>query len=143
MAEGTDIVNEIDQAVASLSETLYAKFVNFFDRPTLQDLERPRGNLRYLIVTGTYAYGEWRYGDDVRLVCMTENAESTFWSYVAEKLKLKESTDLPSNGVMELSSPAFSRTSDGTHGSLAEFATLSRKDKVRRISQTMYSLHRC
>ena len=133
MAGSTNIVAEIDQAVASLADTIYAKFVNFFDRSTLQDLERPRGNLRYLIITGTAAYGEWRYGDNVRLVCMTENAESTFWSYIAEKLKLKDGTALPTNGVMELSSPAFSRTKDGSHGGLAEFATLSRKDKVSRI----------
>lgn len=143
MADSPDIIKRIYLAVASLNATMNAKFINFFDRTTLDAIILAPGSARYVVTTGTLACGEWRDGDDVRLVCLTETSESLFWEYVAERLELKERTKMPASGtsIMELSSHAFSKALDGGASQLSEFATLSRKDQVWRPSQTFYFIH--
>ena len=134
-------VSNIDNAVLLLSEILDAKHVNFFDQATLEDLARPLGQWRYIIATGSYACGEWRYGDNVRLVCMTQNTRETFWSYVVEKLELKNQPNLfhPLNAVMELSDPFWSRTIDNEDSILSNFMYPSKKT----VLGCKFYLHYC
>ena len=126
------ISEEITAAVSSLCNILDAKYINYCDESTHHDLECPPGNLRYIFATGSFACGEWQYGDDVRLVCMTDNTEGIFWPYVREKFQLKDNVSLPSfHEPMELSSPSFSRSNDGRYGALSGFLSLRGKNKVR------------
>ncbi|KAM0720283.1 hypothetical protein Q7P37_004419 [Cladosporium fusiforme] len=56
-------------------------------------LARPRaGPQRHLFPVGSFALGIWHPGDEVHLVCLTDNSPNTFWEYAAERL---EREDLP------------------------------------------------
>ena len=120
----------ITSIVWSLSKKLDAKILLPFNPEDPITLERPPGRVRYLILTGPCAFGGESKNDQIRLVCMTENSESTFWQYVAEKLELRDNAPLPSNSVMELSSDVYARTNDGSQSFLSEVRKLSRKNKV-------------
>ncbi|KAM0706631.1 hypothetical protein Q7P35_005959 [Cladosporium inversicolor] len=50
------------------------------------------GPVRHLFSVGPYAIGLWHPGDEVHLVCLTDNSSNTFWEYIAEKLNRE---DLP------------------------------------------------
>lgn len=50
------------------------------------------GPVRHLFPAGPYAIGLWHPGDEVHLVCLTDNSSNTFWEYIAEKLNRE---DLP------------------------------------------------
>ena len=130
MAQHRSLGQEIFTVVQELCTALDAKYINFFYRGTLNDLDRPAERRRYLVATGSHAIQEWRYGDEIHLVCMTQNSQKLFWSYVAEHLSLKEGISLPSNGTMELSSSALLRTLDGAGSIISRIAALSRKHQV-------------
>lgn len=130
MAE-TDGQTAIINAIQSLSNTLQAKYINFFDKSTLTDLRLPPGQKRYLIPTGSIALNAWRHGDDVHLVCMSEDSPELHTSLVAERLQLHPDTKLPANDILELSSPTLSRSVKGGRGNLSTFVDLKRNDKVR------------
>ncbi|KAK5716953.1 hypothetical protein LTR17_016246 [Elasticomyces elasticus] len=58
---------------------------------------------RYIFPTSTLAVGVWLPGDDVHLVCVTEDRKQIFWSIVAETLGLEgQETKEFSPGVMKL-----------------------------------------
>ncbi|KAK5709779.1 hypothetical protein LTR17_019449 [Elasticomyces elasticus] len=58
---------------------------------------------RYIFPTSTLAAGIWLPGDDVHLVCITEDRKQIFWSIVAEILGLEgQETKEFSPGVMKL-----------------------------------------
>jgi hypothetical protein len=127
---------KISKAIESLCGALNAKFVNFFDDNTLTDknLHTQVPNKRYVIATGSYACGVWRYGEDIHLVCMTQNSQWTHWRYFGEVLQVEEGEDvaLPSEGgTIELSDARYSQSKSGTRGRLVEFVRLSGKDEVR------------
>ncbi|KAK3725917.1 hypothetical protein LTR37_000065 [Vermiconidia calcicola] len=130
MAQHPSLGQEIFTVIQELCTALDAKYVNFFYRATLNDLDRPAERRRYLVATGSHAIQEWRYGDDIHLVCMTQNSQKLFWPYVAEHLSLKDGISLPSNGTMELSSPALLRTLNGAGSVISKIAALSRKNKA-------------
>jgi uncharacterized protein (UPF0248 family) len=50
------------------------------------------GPMRYLFPVGPYATGLWHSGDEIHLVCLTDNSSNIFWEYIAERL---EREDLP------------------------------------------------
>lgn len=50
------------------------------------------GPVRHLFPVGPYAIGLWHPGDEVHLICLTDNSSNTFWEYIAEKL---DREDLP------------------------------------------------
>lgn len=118
---------QTEHAVLELGKRLDAKFVNFFQPSTLENLDLPWGSKRYLIPTGSFAFGECQYGDDVHLVCLTDISEKLFWSFVSERLDLHQEVDAPQDAIMELSSDIYSRAGNGERGGLATFADLSRK----------------
>lgn len=79
----------IDDAVAKLVQRLECELQTY--QPKQSPQSRP-GPQRHLFPTGPYALGLWYPGDDVHLICLTDNSSNTFWEYIAEKL---EREDLP------------------------------------------------
>lgn len=79
----------IQNTVARLAEQLQCELQNY--KPTRPSQPRP-GPQRYLYPTGLFALGLWQPGDEIHLVCLTDNSPNTFWEYIAEKL---DREDLP------------------------------------------------
>jgi uncharacterized protein (UPF0248 family) len=48
------------------------------------------GPSRYLFPVGAYAIGIWHPGDEIHLVCLTDNSSNIFWEYIAERLEREE-----------------------------------------------------
>jgi uncharacterized protein (UPF0248 family) len=87
MAETTSTIRRL---VSSLTERLECELLTY--NPTNSVSVRPGGPQRYLFPTGPYALELCHPGDDVHLVCLTDNSSNTFWEYIAEKL---DREDLP------------------------------------------------
>jgi uncharacterized protein (UPF0248 family) len=79
----------IDGTIADLAEQIDCSLLSYE-----HDNQSPStpGPLRYLFPVGPYAIGLWKPGDEVHLVCLTDNSSNTFWEYIAEKLRRE---DLP------------------------------------------------
>lgn len=77
----------IDQVVARLTKQIDCPLLSYthIDQSTSVS-----GPLRYLFPVGSYAIGPWHPGDDVHLVCLTDNSSNTFWEYIAEKLERED-----------------------------------------------------
>ena len=70
MADEKVLKAEIERSISMLCKRLNGRYINFFDSKTVPfGSRRPIGHELYIIPTGSYAFGEWRRGDDVRLVC--------------------------------------------------------------------------
>ena len=79
----------IHETVAHLARRIDCQLLSY----TLPSQPTPRsGPLRHLFPVGPYAIGLCHPGDEVHLVCLTDNSSNTFWEYIAEKL---EREDLP------------------------------------------------
>ncbi|KAK3635130.1 hypothetical protein LTR56_014902 [Elasticomyces elasticus] len=92
----------ISASIRTFCETLHAHYV----RLPMQDGSEPMQTMRpqrYIFPTSTLATGVWLPGDDVHLVCITEDRKQIFWSIVAETLGLEgQETKEFSPGVMKL-----------------------------------------
>jgi uncharacterized protein (UPF0248 family) len=86
MAETTLNVHRL---VSDLTKRLECELLTY--NPTNSVSVRP-GPQRYLFPAGPYALDLCYPGDDVHLVCLTDNSSNTFWDYIAEKL---DREDLP------------------------------------------------
>lgn len=86
MAEHTAI---IDDLVSSFTKQLECELLTY--NPVTLSSVRP-GPQRYLFPTGPYALGLSHTGDEIHIVCLTDNSSNTFWEYIAEKL---DREDLP------------------------------------------------
>jgi uncharacterized protein (UPF0248 family) len=84
------------QFIESTNETisLLAKHIDcpLLDYELSHQLPSGPGPLRYLFPVGPYAIGLWHPGDEIHLVCLTDNSSNIFWEYIAERL---EREDLP------------------------------------------------
>jgi hypothetical protein len=89
MANNEEVLKgEIADVIAILCEKTDSKYVNVFDKSTLQDLARPAGRERYIVATGSYAFHEWKRGDDVVLVIMSRASRPILWQLLEETLLL-------------------------------------------------------
>jgi len=86
MANGT---TAIDRLVSSLTDRLQCELLTY--RPASPSSVRA-GPQRYLFPTGPFALGICHPGDQIHLVCLTDNSPNIFWEYIAEKL---DREDLP------------------------------------------------
>jgi uncharacterized protein (UPF0248 family) len=86
MAENTAI---IDRLLSSLAKRLECELLTYNPANSLS--VRP-GPQRYMFPAGPHALGLSHTGDEVHIVCLTDNSSNTFWEYIAEKL---DSEDLP------------------------------------------------
>ena len=79
----------IQDTVARLADQIDCQLLSYtqLDQPS----NRP-GPVRHLFPVGPYAIGLCNPGDEIHLVCLTDNSSNTFWEYIAEKL---EREDLP------------------------------------------------
>lgn len=77
------------KVVARLTEQIQCELLTYTSHIITQPRPGPR---RYLFPAGAYALGLWHPGDDIHLVCLTDNSSDTFWNYIAEKLNRE---DLP------------------------------------------------
>lgn len=127
--EGSVSRGDIKSAIIALCERIECKYVNPFNKTPLQSLAPPLGKERYIIATGSYAFGKWAPGDNVRLVIMAKSSRSTLWGLLAEKLNLS-ATSIPKSTTIELSAQALSMTADWQPSLLAKFEALSGKNKV-------------
>ncbi|KAK4903146.1 hypothetical protein LTR27_000074 [Elasticomyces elasticus] len=92
----------ISASIHTFCETLHAYYARLptQDGSELMPTMRPQ---RYIFSTSTLAAGIWLPGDDVHLVCMTEDRKQIFWSIVVETLGLEgQETKEFSPGVMKL-----------------------------------------
>jgi len=80
---------QIHETVAQLADQIDCQLLSCTQLS--QASQRP-GPVRHLFPVGPYAIGLWHPGDEVHLVCLTDNSSNTFWEYIAEKL---EREDLP------------------------------------------------
>ncbi|KAK4953098.1 hypothetical protein LTR10_008804 [Elasticomyces elasticus] len=89
----------ISASIRTFCETLHAHYVKL----PIQDGSPTMRPQRYIFSTSTLAAGIWLPGDDVHLVCITEDRKQIFWSIVAETLGLEgQETKECSPGVMKL-----------------------------------------
>ncbi|KAK5679007.1 hypothetical protein LTS10_008662 [Elasticomyces elasticus] len=98
----------ISASIRTFCETLRAHYVRLpiQDGSETMPAMRPQ---RYIFPTSTLAAGVWLPGDDVHLVCITEDRKQIFWSIVAETLGLEgQETKEFSPGVMKLAWSALS-----------------------------------
>jgi len=79
MAENTTIVERL---VPSLTDQFECELLTY--NPANPSSARP-GPQRYLFPAGPYALGLCHPGDEIHLVCLTDNSSNTFWEYIAEK----------------------------------------------------------
>lgn len=79
----------IHETLAHLTDQIDCQLLSYTH--STQPPSRP-GPLRHLFPVGPYAIGLWHPGDEVHLVCLTDNSSNTFWEYIAEKL---DREDLP------------------------------------------------
>ena len=79
----------IHQTVARLADQIDCQLLS---HTQLSQPSQGPGPIRHLFPVGSYAIGLWHLGDEVHLVCLTDNSSNTFWDYIAEKL---EREDLP------------------------------------------------
>lgn len=86
MAGNTSITLRL---VSGLTERLECELLTY---DTISSVSVRPGPQRYLFATGPYALDLRHPGDDVHLVCLTDNSSNTFWEYIAEKL---DREDLP------------------------------------------------
>ena len=86
MAETTSIN---DRLVLGLTERLECKLLTY---NTINSVPVRPGPQRSMLPVGPYALGLCYSGDEVHLVCLTDNSSNTFWEYIAEKL---DNEDLP------------------------------------------------
>ncbi|KAK3643586.1 hypothetical protein LTR56_010096 [Elasticomyces elasticus] len=91
----------ISASIRTFCETLHAHYVKLPIQDGSEPLTmRPQ---RYIFSTSTLAAGIWLPGDDVHLVCITEDRKQIFWSIVAETLGLEgQETKELSPGIMKL-----------------------------------------
>ena len=120
---------EIVDAIALLCERTDSKYVNVFDKSTLQELARPAGRERYIVAIGSYAFHEWKREDDVVLVIMSRASRSILWELLMETLLLP-SKPLANKSELEISAHTLSMTTTWEPSVLAKFEALSRKNKV-------------
>ena len=142
MANDEDTLKgEIADAIASLCERTDSKYVNVFDKSTLQDLARPAGRERYIVAIGSYAFHEWKRGDDVVLVIMSRASRPILWQLLEETLFLP-SKPLANKLELEISAHNLSMTTTWEPSILARFEGLSRRNKVdpKARNYFMYSL---
>jgi hypothetical protein len=131
MANGEEgLKGEIADAISSLCERTDSKYVNVFDKSTLQDLSRPAGRERYIVAIGSYAFHEWKREDDVVLVIMSRASRPILWQLLEETLFLP-SKPLSNKSELEISAHSLSMTTTWEPSILAKFEALSRKNKVR------------
>jgi hypothetical protein len=124
---------EITNAIELLCTQTQTSYVNFFDKSTLtpENLTRPVGSVRYIFPTGSFAFGEWNYGDDVHLVILTPVSRNLTWSLLAEQLNIDVTRFTVFTDDLTLSAPCLSRNKAGGQSLLGEFAKLSCRNKVR------------
>lgn len=80
---------EASKVVARLTDQIECEPLTYTSHIATQPRPGPR---RYLFPAGAYALGLWHPGDDIHLVCLTDNSSDTFWNYIAEKF---DREDLP------------------------------------------------
>lgn len=73
----------IEKAVAHLAEQIGCPLLSYQNIGQSQSIPGP---LRFLFPLGAYSMGIWHPGDEIHLVCLTDNSSNTFWEYIAEKL---------------------------------------------------------
>lgn len=83
------MATSIEETVAHLVDQIDCQLLSYTQLS--QQPQRP-GPIRHLFPVGPYAIGLWHPGDEIHLVCLTDNGSNTFWEYIAEKL---EREDLP------------------------------------------------
>ena len=79
----------VHETVLRLADQIDCQLLSY--TPSSQPPPRP-SPVRHLFPVGPYAIGLWHPGDEIHLVCLTDNSSNTFWEYIAEKL---EREDLP------------------------------------------------
>lgn len=73
----------INEQVDQLADRIGCQLLSYTNVVATPTHRRPQ---RYLFSVGAYAVGLWQPGDEVHLVCLTDNGNNTFWEYIAEKL---------------------------------------------------------
>lgn len=120
---------DIRDAISLLCEQTESKYVNLFNDGTLSNLDRPIGKERYIIATGSYAFGQWQLGDDVHLVIMAKASRALLWELIAEKLSLPP-TILPTSSTIEISARTLARTTSLQPSVFGRFEVLGSKTMV-------------
>ncbi|KAK0980978.1 hypothetical protein LTR91_012106 [Friedmanniomyces endolithicus] len=75
--------------IHTLSLVLHAHYINFLDADWSTSAPRNMRPQRYLFPTSTLAADLWEPGEDIHLVCMTEDRKTTFWAIVTSELHLE------------------------------------------------------
>ncbi|KAK0258067.1 hypothetical protein B0A54_07126 [Friedmanniomyces endolithicus] len=75
--------------IHTLSLVLHAHYIDFLDADWSTSAPRNMHPQRYLFPTSTLAADLWEPGEDIHLVCMTEDRKTTFWAIVTSELQLE------------------------------------------------------
>ncbi|TKA64700.1 hypothetical protein B0A55_11187 [Friedmanniomyces simplex] len=73
----------------TLSLALHAHYIHFLHQGWATSAPRNMRPQRYIFPTSTIALGLWEPGEDVHLVCMTEDRKTTFWDIVTDEMHLE------------------------------------------------------
>ncbi|TKA65739.1 hypothetical protein B0A55_10922 [Friedmanniomyces simplex] len=73
----------------TLSLALHAHYIHFLHQDWATSAPRNMRPQRYIFPTSTIALGLWEPGEDVHLVCMTEDRKTTFWDIVTDEMHLE------------------------------------------------------
>jgi hypothetical protein len=112
--------------VRTLAEVLGAQYVNFFDYEGLQKVQPQAHAAIYIVPVGIYAVDDWRTGDDVHLVCLTN---ARFWEIFSENLQMGSDFKPPAGDTLELTTPTWAPASDA-HPVLHQIRLLCRDPMV-------------
>ncbi|KAK5165794.1 uncharacterized protein LTR77_008717 [Saxophila tyrrhenica] len=124
---------QLKLAVKGLAAALNAIYYNPFIREIETMEQLFAGHIQHRIVlfdTGSHAMEQWRHGDEIHVVCLSQMFESTFWDVVKEELKLKDDFKQPKEGCLELSAHGLARI-QGAHAAHTEIIKLCHMSNAR------------
>lgn len=92
----------VHSAVRRLADTLESIYIDFLDGLDCVSASAHRRPSRLLFPTGTYAAAAWMPGDDVRLVCMSDERRSIFWNCFSYLLDYDDPIRPPKDSIFQL-----------------------------------------
>lgn len=117
------------RVIGDLSAAIGGTAINFLVKGTFSEITGRWARVCFLIDTGTHACNEWQRHDSVRIVCLTNSHEATFWAVVKERLNFRDTFAGPAGSVLVLSDASLQLGPD-VHPAVKEIRSMCRTPEV-------------